>query len=64
MRGSEEIKKMIDLLVLELKKKGWGKRKKSGPVQLPEGAFVWHGHNMNAFFHIKTQEEEIHSPLL
>lgn len=28
MRGSEEIKKMIDLLVLELKKKGWGKERK------------------------------------
>jgi len=28
VRGSEEIKKMIDLLVLELKKKGWGKARK------------------------------------
>lgn len=28
MRGSEEIKKMIDLLVLELKKKEWGKERK------------------------------------
>lgn len=46
------------------KKEGVGERKKSRLVQLPEGAFVWHGHNMNAFFHIKTQEEEIHSPLL
>lgn len=28
MRGSGEIKQMIDLLVLELKKKGWGKERK------------------------------------
>lgn len=37
---------------------------KSGLVQLPEGAFVCKGHNMDAFFHIKrTAEEEIHSLL-
>lgn len=62
MRGSIEVRKMIDLLILE---QGVGVgTAKSGLVQLPEGAFVWHGHNMSAFFHIKKKpEEDIHSLL-
>lgn len=38
---------MTDLEILEQKRK-------SGLVQLPEGAFVGLGHNMYAFSHIKN----------
>lgn len=45
---------MTDLEILEQKQKKKERERKSGLVQLPEGAFVWPGHNVYAFSDIKN----------